>query len=85
MANYDPAKQACSENYEEYGDYLETRIPYTNQGPGGKTTNIENDEKGILDGSVLRVVDTTCYAALGSDHDSFRQGIYTTNSMGDRD
>lgn len=85
MANYDPAKEACDPNYNDYRMFLQDKLPYTNIGPGGKTTNVENDEKGILDGSVLRVVDTTCYAALGSDHDSFRQGIYTTNSVGDRD
>jgi hypothetical protein len=83
--NYDPAKQACDPNYNDYRMSLQDALPYTNIGPGGKTTNIENDEKGILDGSVLRVVDTTCYAALGSDHDSHRMGIYATNSVGDRD
>jgi hypothetical protein len=85
MANVNPAVEACPEDYRPYGQWMEDRLPYTNQGPGGKTTNVENNEKGILDGSVLRVVDTCEYAALGSDHDSYRQGIYTTNSVGDRD
>lgn len=85
MANYDPAKEACDPNYVDYRDYLKNKLPYTNIGPGGRTTNIENDEKGILDSSVLRTVATLQYADLGSAHDPERQGIYRTNSMGDRD
>ena len=84
MANYDPAKEACSPNETERIQWLKDR-PYPIIGPGGKTNIVENNEKGILDTAVLACAKDVEYAALGSDHDSHRQGIYATNSMGDND
>jgi hypothetical protein len=54
-------------------------------GPGGNTTLIENNEKGIQETKLREVIALHRQAALGSDHDSFKQGIYTTNSIGDND
>lgn len=82
--NYDPAKVACSPNYKDYEEFLD-ETAFMPSGPGGKTTNIENNEKGILETGLMSVIAKHQYAALGSDHDSHRQGIYTTNSVGDRD
>lgn len=81
---YDPAKEPCEDNYSFYEDCLEDGQSSI-QGPGGKTTNIENNEKGILETNLFKVINSCEYAALGSDHDSFRQGVYTTNSAGDHD
>jgi hypothetical protein len=76
---YDPAKEPCSPLFHTDPDCC------TICGPGGNTTLRENNEKGILETGVFRVIALHQQAALGSDHDSFKQGIYTTNSMGDND
>lgn len=72
---------------EEYENrQTDTRdYPTEIAGPGGKTTNIENNERGILDAVVFRAIGTEVYAPLGSEHDAHKVGIYTTNSAGDRD
>jgi len=54
-------------------------------GPGGTTINLENNERGILDHGLFSIIEKHRYAALSSDHDSQRQGIYATNSVGDND
>lgn len=51
-------------------------------GPGGRTTNIENNERGILDATVWRAMATYKQAALGSSHDSHAQGIYADTDRG---
>lgn len=79
--NYDPAKQACDPLYHPLCKGYDMCVA----GPGGRTTNIENNEKGILETGLQAVISRHRQAALGSDHDSFRQGIYSTNSMGDND
>lgn len=82
--NYDPAKGADSPNWSE--DVAEMKECDMNKaGPGGRTTNIENDERGILETGLRGVISRHTYAELGCDHDSYKQGIYTTNSVGDRD
>jgi len=53
-------------------------------GPAGTTTNVEHNEKGILE-THLAAFTTPKMADLGSDHDSQKQGIYRTNSVGDND
>lgn len=78
--NYDPAKQACDPLYYPCMD-----CDMCIAGPGGNRNNIENNEKGILETGLQKVISRHRYAALGSDHDASRQGIYTTNSVGDRD
>lgn len=77
---YDPAKQACDPKFYPCGD-----CDMCAAGPGGRTTNIENNEKGILETGLQRVIGRHAQAALGSSHDPMRQGIYATNSVGDND
>ena len=86
MGNYDPAKEPCEPKYQDlhYGS-CDSEHMFCIHGPGGKTTNIENNEKGILETGLFQIVDSHRYAALCSDHDPHRQGIYSTNSVGDRD
>lgn len=77
--NYDPAKVAGSPLF--HPDECCCAIC----GPGGTSTHTENDEKGILETNLAKVISGHVYAALGSNHDSHKQGIYTTNSIGDND
>lgn len=81
MTNYDPAKQPCPPLYE----ILPTENTLPMNGPGGTENRIENNERGILQTHLFEVIARHEYADLGSDHDSQRQGIYATNSVGDRD
>lgn len=76
--DYDPAKSPCSPLYDH-------PHPCLICGPGGRTTNIENNEKGILESYLKDSMANGTQAALRSNHDGFRQGIYTSNSMGDND
>lgn len=78
---YDPAKGPCDPRFYVY-DCPGCMSP---AGPGGTTTNIENNEKGILESRLFEVISRHQQAELGSDHDSHKQGIYTTNSVGDND
>ena len=51
--------------------------PFEFAGPGGRTTNIENDERGILDTIVFRAMGRHREASLpSSKHDPHAQGIY---------
>lgn len=45
-------------------------------GPGGRTTNIENNERGILQSGLFEAMKMHQESPLGSNHDSFAQGIY---------
>ncbi len=76
---YDPAKQPGQPMF--HPDYCCCAIC----GPGGNTTLIENNEKGILETHVFDVLSMHQQAELGSNHDPERQGIYRTNSVGDND
>lgn len=83
-ANIDPAKQAAplkrgpdSEDRDE--------CMMSPSGPAGVTTFIEHDEKAILDSGVLAITMKTSSGYMRSDHDSHKQGIYRTNSVGDYD
>lgn len=80
--SYDPAKQAGSPVWKCSGT-PDCCCPIC--GPGGNTTLIENDEKGIQETFLQSVIAMHQEAALGSDHDSQRQGVYRTNSVGDND
>lgn len=83
---YDPAKQPCDPNYEGYEDMLDgPGRQSVIQGPGGTTTHIENNEKGILETNVFGVIALHRMADLSSAHDAERQGIYRSTSMGDND
>lgn len=70
-----PVSQPQDEEYEsrqrDAADY-----PTEIAGPGGRTTNIENNERGILDAVVFRALAAHKQAALGSNHDQYGQGIY---------
>ena len=81
--HYDPAKVPCDDNFASRAVHMRACKPSI-VGPGGRTTNIENNERGILDASVFAYMNPKM-AELGSDHDSQKQGIYRTNSMGDND
>jgi len=76
---YDPAKTPCPPLF--HTDECCCAIC----GPGGRTTNIENNERGILETHVFDVLSMHQQAELGSSHDPERQGIYRTNSVGDND
>jgi hypothetical protein len=81
---YDPAKEPCDENYAAYEDCLE-QGQSSIQGPGGSTILIENNEKGILETNLHKVIALHEYDGMRSFHDNHRQGIYNTNSVGDFD
>lgn len=53
--------------------------------PGGKTNIVLWDEKGVLDSNVYRVAQAPAPASLPANHDTYKQGIYGTNSIGDYD
>jgi hypothetical protein len=76
--NYDPAKSPCSPLYDH-------PHPCMICGPGGATINIENNEKGIQETKLFEAMRGHRQADLRSNHDAFKQGIYTTNSIGDND
>lgn len=80
-AKYDPATEACSPYYH----VIPCTCTLPLNGPGGNINLRENNEKGILETNLSRVIAMHQYADLSSDHDSQRQGIYRTNSVGDRD
>lgn len=80
---YDPAKDECP---PQHGPIYPCGEPCCyGIGPGGRTTNVENNEKGILDNGVLAITRLTTASAIPSAHDGYRQGIYTSTSMGDND
>lgn len=53
--------------------------------PGGRTNNVMYDEKGVLDSYVRHCAQTPAGQSLPASHDVHKQGIYTTNSVGDYD
>lgn len=66
---YDPAIAACSPEY--HAD------PATyNAGPGGVTTNIENNEKGILETKIQYCISHGATSASRTMDTSNRVGIY---------
>lgn len=67
-----PLFKPANLDVEDYGDM-------DIAGPGGKVTNIENNEKGILETGLFRKMSHHTSAALGSDHDAYAQGIYTSH------
>lgn len=70
---FEPQDERYENRQKDAHDY-----PTEIAGPGGRTVNIENNERGILDAVVFRAMANTKQAELGCDH-SHRQGIYTTN------
>lgn len=54
-------------------------------GPAGNSTLTNQNEKGIQETHIFGVLTAHKQAELGSNHDSERQGIYRTSSVGDND
>lgn len=81
----DPAKQPKNPLFEPAFRDMEDYDPMNIGGPGGTDTHSENDEKGILESGLGRVISRHVQGELPSNHDSYRQGIYRTNSVGDND
>ncbi len=79
-----PQKEKQDELYESR-DKDAADYPTEIAGPGGRTTNIENNERGILDATIWRAMSTYRQAELKSGHNSHRQGIYgqDTGTYGD--
>lgn len=69
----DPQNPLFEPRFHDMEDYG----PMNAGGPGGKSTLTENNEKGILEEGLFRVMATYREAALGSDHDSHGVGIYS--------
>ncbi len=77
----DPAKHPVKPMFEPAFNDMEDYDPMNSGGPGGTNTHSENNEKGILESGLSRVIARNTSAALGKDR-SNRQGIYTTNHEG---
>lgn len=81
--NYNPATGYCD---PVYGPVFGCTEPCcAGATPGGNSTITWANEKGVQEWNNQNVINRHGYAELGSDHDSYRQGIYGTNSVGDRD
>jgi hypothetical protein len=73
-----PAEEPAPEGYQDRntdmqdwgGSHMEPA------GPGGKTSNVNGNEKGILEVGLFRTMALHQASELGSNHDSFAQGIY---------
>lgn len=76
---YDPAKEPCAPLWHSAPE------DYSIDGPGGKSTLTENNEKGILETHLFDVLKNHEQAELRGHNDPHRMGIYTTNSVGDND
>jgi len=79
--NVDPSREAAPKRWSDLG-HSSTCNSYCCAivGPGGKETNIENNEKGILDSYVLSFANTITGEELPSNHDGYAQGIYKTHN-----
>lgn len=71
-----PQTQPQDEEYE-YRQHDAADYPTEIAGPGGRTTNIENNERGVLDATIFRALALHQQAELGSSNNSHRQGIYS--------
>ena len=80
---YDPATSAAPAIHRIDGPC--TEYCCYGSGPAGRTTNVEHDEKGILEGGLVPLTSGISSGYMSSNHDSNRVGIYTTNSVGDDD
>lgn len=70
-----PATEPQDDLFEPRHSDLED-YPVQIGGPAGNHQLDENNEKGILEKNVFRVLSTHQQAELNSDHPSYRQGIY---------
>ena len=73
-----PAKEPQAEELESRnsdmedwgGTYMEPA------GPAGRTTNVNGNEKGILEVGLERAMSKEQRSPLGSTHSGYRQGVY---------
>ena len=86
MAHYYPYDPATGHAPVDFGPAFGCTDPCcVGATPGGNTTLVNGNEKGVQEWETQNVIARHTYAALGCDHDSFKQGVYRTNSVGDRD
>jgi hypothetical protein len=71
-----PEKEQQDEHFEDRNTDPHD-FPTEIAGPGGRTNNVENNERGILDTVIFRAMATTQKSPLGSNHDSYARGIYS--------
>ena len=76
---YDPAKTA---GQTEFRGCMSDHCMVC--GPSGNSTLTNQNEKAILETGVHMHTSPPA-AVIRSDHDSYKQGVYTTNSVGDFD
>lgn len=86
--NVNPAMESAPKNYKDLGHSSTCMEPCCYiVGPGGKSTNIENNEKGMLDSIPLHlsqnIEDDSFEGGFGlrAEHDKHYQGIYTSTHM----
>ena len=70
----EPAPEELESRNSDMQDWGGSRMEPA--GPGGKTTLVNGNEKGILEVGLFRTVALHQASELGSNHDSFAQGIY---------
>ncbi len=83
--DYDPAKQPCEPTWRACEPGCAGCPSCYGSGPAGRTTNIEHNEKGILETGLFQVIALHQNSYMSSNHDSQRMGVYRTNSVGDND
>lgn len=74
-----PITTPQDEEYD-YRQHDSADYPTEIAGPGGRSTNIENNERGILDATIFRAMGMHRQADLGSSNNSHRQGIYSQDT-----
>jgi hypothetical protein len=70
-----PPKCACTPGNCDCGMDCGCMCCYGN-GPGGRTTNVQYNEKGILETGLHHLIGMHTQADLCSQHDSLKRGIY---------
>lgn len=73
-----PAKEPVNPMFEPAFKDTEDYDPMNSGGPGGADINVENNEKGILESGLARVIATTRTADLQASHP--RVGIYGSDN-----
>lgn len=72
---HEPVLPKFEPAFQDMPDY----DPMNIGGPGGRTNNLEHNEKGILESGLFRTMAKTHTAELASSHNDFRTDIYKTN------
>lgn len=71
----EPQKRELESRQNDHADWGGTRM--NPQGPAGKSTITNQNEKGILEDGLFEAMRQYQEAALGSNHDSHTMGIYS--------